>query len=102
MSIRLFYFNLVTFNNLSQFFITFDKCDFLDGKHVVFGEVSGGNDLLPKMEEAGSKTEEGKPKKKITIAECGQLDYCSLIPKSFQPKKPLFCTKSNFPNNFEN
>jgi len=40
----------------------------------VFGEVSGGNDLIPKMGELGSGTEEGKPKKKITIADCGELE----------------------------
>ena len=59
--------------NLSQFFITFKECSFLDGKHVVFGEVSGGNDLLPKIEKMGSNQGEGKPKNKLVIADCGEL-----------------------------
>lgn len=28
-------------NNLSQFFITLDKCDWLNGKHTIFGKVTG-------------------------------------------------------------
>ena len=59
--------------NLSQFFITFDSLPPLDGKHVVFGELVGGNDLLPKLEKMGSNNEDGKPKCKICIAECGEM-----------------------------
>ena len=35
---------------LLQFFITTDKCDFLDGKHVVFGKVIDGMLTLRKIE----------------------------------------------------
>ena len=57
--------------NGSQFFITTAKCDWLDGKHVVFGRVVQGMDVVKKMEECGSKS--GKVLKKVTIATCGEL-----------------------------
>ncbi len=57
--------------NGSQFFITFEKTPWLDGAHVVFGEVTSGEDVLQAMEKLG--TPNGTPKKKIQIVDCGQL-----------------------------
>eukprot|EP00184_Porphyridium_aerugineum_P006520 CAMPEP_0184696024 /NCGR_PEP_ID=MMETSP0313-20130426/3456_1 /TAXON_ID=2792 /ORGANISM="Porphyridium aerugineum, Strain SAG 1380-2" /LENGTH=217 /DNA_ID=CAMNT_0027154573 /DNA_START=47 /DNA_END=700 /DNA_ORIENTATION=+ len=57
--------------NGSQFFITTDVTDFLDGVHVVFGEVVEGMDVVKKMEAQGS--EEGDTKQSVVIANCGAL-----------------------------
>ncbi|XP_051759489.1 peptidyl-prolyl cis-trans isomerase A [Ctenopharyngodon idella] len=57
--------------NGSQFFICTDRTSWLDGKHVVFGQVVEGLDVVTKVESYGSNS--GKPSAKITIANCGQL-----------------------------
>lgn len=57
--------------NGSQFFITTVVTSWLDGKHVVFGEVVEGMDLVKEIEKLGSSS--GKPKKTVTIAESGTV-----------------------------
>lgn len=57
--------------NGSQFFLTFIPCPWLDGKHVVFGKVIEGLQLLKTIEAAG--TPSGKPKQNIVISDCGEL-----------------------------
>lgn len=57
--------------NGSQFFITTVSTPWLDGRHVVFGEVLEGVDLVKKIEEIGSRS--GKPSKEVVISNSGQL-----------------------------
>ena len=44
-------------------------CPWLDGRHVVFGEVTEGFDIIKKIETYG--TNSGKPKDSIVISDCG-------------------------------
>ncbi|KAJ1988030.1 hypothetical protein H4R33_002594 [Dimargaris cristalligena] len=57
--------------NGSQFFICTSKTAWLDGKHVVFGSVVDGYNVIDQVEKFGSQS--GATKAKITIADCGQL-----------------------------
>ncbi|KAG7480796.1 hypothetical protein MATL_G00060090 [Megalops atlanticus] len=57
--------------NGSQFFICTANTSWLDGKHVVFGKVVQGDDIVKKVESYGSSG--GQTKAKIIIADCGQL-----------------------------
>jgi peptidylprolyl isomerase len=57
--------------NGSQFFLCTVKTEWLDGKHVVFGRVVEGMDVVKAMEGQGSQA--GKPKQDVAIADCGQL-----------------------------
>ncbi|EFJ40195.1 hypothetical protein VOLCADRAFT_84601 [Volvox carteri f. nagariensis] len=57
--------------NGSQFFITTVTTSWLDGRHVVFGKVVEGMDVVFKVEAIGSRS--GTPSKKVVIADSGEL-----------------------------
>ena len=57
--------------NGSQFFICTQKTSWLDGRHVVFGVVEQGFDLVKRIESYGSQS--GRPAAKITIRQAGIL-----------------------------
>jgi len=57
--------------NGSQFFICTAQTQWLDGKHVVFGHVTKGMEVIEKMESMGSQS--GKPKQAIKIEASGKL-----------------------------
>ncbi|XP_067671998.1 peptidyl-prolyl cis-trans isomerase A-like [Haliotis asinina] len=57
--------------NGSQFIICAAKTSWLDGKHVVFGEVTSGMDVVKALEALGSAS--GEPSKKCVISNCGML-----------------------------
>lgn len=76
-------------SNTCQFFFTLTTCPSLDGKHVVFGEIIHGLDVLEQMERAAvegradgkvDEVGEGEPKVSLIITECGIWDES--MPKS--------------------
>ncbi|CAN0051843.1 unnamed protein product [Phaeothamnion confervicola] len=60
--------------NGCQFFITTAKCEWLDGKHTVFGKVLDAPSMLTvrKIENVGTGPG-NKPRLPVVIAECGEL-----------------------------
>jgi peptidyl-prolyl isomerase F (cyclophilin D) len=57
--------------NGSQFFICTIKTDWLDGSHVVFGNVTKGLDVVSAIEALGARS--GQTSKNIKIEDCGEL-----------------------------
>merc|ERR1712070_1034293 len=58
--------------NGSQFFICTVKTSWLDGRHVVFGKVIEGMDVVTAVEAVGSQS--GRPSQTVTIVDSGVLE----------------------------
>ena len=63
--------------NGSQFFLCTEKTSHLDGKHVVFGRVKEGMEVVKAIEAVGSMG--GETSEPVVIADCGELP---LVPPS--------------------
>lgn len=59
--------------NGSQFFITVAVTDWLDGKHVVFGEVLEGQDVVDEIQWV-TKDRGDRPVVEVTIHKSGELE----------------------------
>jgi|EP01083_Nonionella_stella_P082274 peptidyl-prolyl isomerase H (cyclophilin H) len=62
-------------SNGSQFFITCAPCDWLDGKHVVFGKILDEASMLTarRCEAVPVLGGKGKPRIPLRISQCGEL-----------------------------
>ena len=57
--------------NGSQFFVCTVDTPWLDGKHVVFGNVVKGIEVVKACEAVGSDS--GRTSKPVVVADCGQI-----------------------------
>ncbi|GAV89564.1 Pro_isomerase domain-containing protein [Cephalotus follicularis] len=62
--------------NGSQFFIIFNRQPHLDGKHVVFGKVVKGMEIVKKIELAGAAS--GNPTQSVKIVDCGETSVSKI------------------------
>eukprot|EP01063_Lacrimia_lanifica_P028130 TRINITY_DN405_c0_g2_i1.p1 TRINITY_DN405_c0_g2~~TRINITY_DN405_c0_g2_i1.p1 ORF type:complete len:170 (+),score=70.51 TRINITY_DN405_c0_g2_i1:66-575(+) len=61
--------------NGSQFFLCTVPCQWLDGKHVVFGNVVEGMNVVKAIESVGS--ESGRTRQPVVVEDCGEVGAAS-------------------------
>ncbi|CCD24078.1 peptidylprolyl isomerase family protein CPR5 NDAI_0C04180 [Naumovozyma dairenensis CBS 421] len=64
--------------NGSQFFITLSPTPWLNNKHVVFGKVINGMEVVEYIARVDRDMKTNKPLKDVTIVECGELETVPL------------------------
>eukprot|EP00316_Scyphosphaera_apsteinii_P005293 CAMPEP_0119323302 /NCGR_PEP_ID=MMETSP1333-20130426/60422_1 /TAXON_ID=418940 /ORGANISM="Scyphosphaera apsteinii, Strain RCC1455" /LENGTH=263 /DNA_ID=CAMNT_0007330707 /DNA_START=154 /DNA_END=945 /DNA_ORIENTATION=+ len=57
--------------NNSQFYVTLTETPWLDGKHVVFGRMVSGQEVIKRIEASGSSS--GQPKQRMIVSAAGEL-----------------------------
>jgi cyclophilin family peptidyl-prolyl cis-trans isomerase len=72
--------------NGSQFFITFNTASHLNGKHVVFGRLTSGLEILREIERVAIGRDD-KPIQDITVVNCGEIINDSGEEKEIVPVK---------------
>lgn len=58
--------------NGCQFFITTAPCTYLNGKHVVFGKVKQGMEIVRMIENTRTNVND-RPIQDVAIAQCGEM-----------------------------
>ncbi|BGP11793.1 hypothetical protein JCM10049v2_007713 [Rhodotorula toruloides] len=80
--------------NSSQFFVTLRPCPHLNGKHVVFGKVVKGYEIIVAMSKMPVDAKD-HPTQLITISHCGELERrVAARPKTPPPASPSASSRS--------
>ncbi|XP_041365644.1 peptidyl-prolyl cis-trans isomerase slr1251-like [Gigantopelta aegis] len=76
--------------NGSQFFISFTRCRYLDGRHVAFGKIVKGMDVIEQMNDMGPDHSGAAPRHAIKLTECEikQVEPYQLSRKFMQSDDP--------------